>query len=144
MTPDDYKDLVERHVQAFLALLKADPEIASSLFEGDVSGNPDRFTNVFHTPGFYEGHTLGNEPVDVTVTFTVHNVGLERWQAQWGSGRVTARVLGVPPPQIDGRKCWRIEHTPGPPIAKDKTVTPPKFLAIDEYTLKSTPGKETP
>lgn len=143
MIRTDYEDLVERHVQAFLDLVKADGDLATSLFEGDVTGNPDRFTNVFHTPGFYEGHTLGNEPVDVTVTFTVHSVGLERWQAQWGSGRVTARVLGVTP-QIAGRSCWRISHEPGPPITKDETVTPSKFLAIDRYTLKSTPAKETP
>lgn len=139
----DYEDLVENHVQAFLNLLRADSELAASLFEGDVTGNPDRFTNVFHTPGFYEGHTLGNELVDVTVTFTVHSVGLERWQALWGSGRATARVLGIIP-QIPGRKCWRISHEPGPPIAKDKTVTPAKFLAIDRFVLKSTPAKETP
>lgn len=139
MNRADYEDLVENHVQAFLALIRTDSELATSLFEGDVRGDPDRFTNVFHTPGFYEGHTLNNELVDVTVTFTVHSVGLERWQAQWGAGRVTARVLGVTP-QIPGRRCWRISHDPGPPIAKDETVTPPKFLAIDRYILKSTPA----
>ena len=137
MTPEDYEDLVERHVEAFLALIRADADLL--LFEGDVTGNPDKFTNVFHTPGFYEGHTLGNEPVDVTVTFTVHSVGLDRWQAQWGSGRVTARVLRAPI-QVPGRRCWPIEHEAGPPIAKDVEVTPPKFLAIDRYILKSTPA----
>jgi hypothetical protein len=135
----DYEDLVENHVQAFLALIKVDEEFQQFTFEGDVNGNPERYTNVFHTPGFFEGHTLGNELVDVTVTFTVHNVGLDRWQAQWGAGRVLARVLGVTP-QIDGRRCWRIEHQPGPPIAKDETATPVRFLAIDRYFLKSTPA----
>lgn len=137
MNRADYADLVELHAQAFLDLIKADPELR--VFEGDVENAPEKYTNVFHTPGFYEGHTLGNELVDVTVTFTVHSVGLERWQAQWGAGRVTARVLGVTP-VIAGRRCWRIGHEPGPPISKDTEVTPSRFLAIDRYTLKSTPA----
>lgn len=137
--PSDYEDLVERHVQAFLDLLRTDPELEPTLFEGDVDGDPDRYTNVFHDPGFYEGHTLGNEPVDVTVTFTVHSVGLTRWQAQWGSGRVHARTLNVVP-AVAGRRCWRLEHHAGPPIDKVTTVTPPRFLAIDRFTLKSTPA----
>lgn len=142
MNRADYEDLVEIHVQAFLALIKVDEEFQQLTFEGDVDGNPERYTNVFHTPGFFEGHTLGNELVDVTVTFTIHNVGLDRWQAQWGLGRVTARVLRAPI-QVPGRRCWPIEHEAGPPIAKDKEVTPPKFLGIDRYILKSTPAKET-
>lgn len=137
MNRADYQDLVELHVQAFLDLVKTDSGLL--VFEGDVAGNPETYVNVFHTPGFYEGHTLGNELVDVTVTFTVHSVGLDRWQAQWGAGRVTARVLGITP-TVPGRRCWRIGHEPGPPIAKDTEVTPPRFLAIDRYTLKSTPS----
>lgn len=138
MNRDEYADLVERHVTPFLELIRADPELEGFLFQGDADSSLERFTNVFHTPGYFEGHTLGNEPVDVTVTFTVHNVGLERWQAQWGAGRVAARVLRAPI-VVPGRRCWPITHTPGPPIAKDKEVTPPKFLAIDTYVLKSTP-----
>lgn len=142
MNREAFATLVEDHVQAFLGLIRADTELDGYLFEGDADSSLDRFINVFHTPGFYEGHTQGNEPVDVTVTLTVHSVGLDRWQAQWGLGRVTARVLRAPI-QVPGRRCWPIEHEAGPPIAKDKEVTPPKFLGIDRYILKSTPAKET-
>ncbi|WP_449408000.1 hypothetical protein [Microbacterium maritypicum] len=137
MSPEDYADLVERHARAFLALIRADAEL--HVFEGDADSSLDRFTNVFHTPGFFEGHTLNDDPVDVTVTFTVHSVGLDRWQAQWGSGRVLARVMRVPL-QVEGRRCWPLRHQQGPPISKDKEVNPPKFLAIDTFDLKSTPA----
>lgn len=133
------EDLIEQHVAAFTALLQADAEIAGSLFDGDVTGDPQRWTNVFHDTGVYEGHSLGNEPVDVTVTFTVHNVGVERWQAVWGSGRVAAAVLGRVP-NIPGRRCWRITPAGTQPVRKDDTVTPVKFLAVDRYTFRSTPA----
>lgn len=137
MNQQDYEDLVEAHVQAVLKLI-TDPG-GLLVFEGDVTGDPDKYTNVFHTPGFYEGHTQSGELVDVSVTFTIHNVGRDRWQAQWGAGRVAARLLNVTP-VVAGRRCWRIAHEAGPPISKDDEVSPPRFLAIDRYTLKSTPA----
>lgn len=144
MIPGDYEDLVENHVQAVLDLIKAEPGLTAVTFEGDVTGDPERYVNVFHDTGFYEAHTMGDEPVDVTVSFTIHSVGLERWQALWASGRVFSRLIRARP-VIPGRTCWPIAHSPGPPMRKDTDVVPNKFLAIDTFTLKSTPAsKETP
>lgn len=134
--------LIEAHVAAVLALLRDDPRISGVIFEGDVTGNPDMYVNVWHDTGFYSAHDASGSPVDVEVTFTVHSVGSDRWQATWASGRVTARLLGVVP-LIDGRRCWRIESAGSQPVFKDTDVDPPRFLAVDRFTLRSTPKPTT-
>lgn len=139
MNRADYQDLVERHVQATLDLLAADGELAGTIFEGDVEGNPDRYTNVWHDTGFYSAHDLTDTPVDVEVTFTIHSVGRDRWQATWGSGRVTSALLGVTP-VIAGRKAWRITSAGSQPVTKDTEINPPRFFAADRFVLRSTPA----
>lgn len=138
MNPADFQDLVERHASAVLALLRADPQLADVVFEGDVTGDPERYINVHHDTGFYSGHDASGTAVDVDVTFTIHSVGLDRWQAVWGSGRVTAALLNIVP-VVEGRRCWRIEPAGSQPVARDDDSSPPKFLAVDRFILRSTP-----
>lgn len=130
--------LIESHVEAVLTRLRADAQLAAVVFEGDVTGNPDRYVNVWHDTGFYEPHDYLGTPGPVEVTFTIHSVGTDRWQAVWGSGRVTSRLLGWVP-TVAGRTCWRIESAGTQPVRKDTDVDPPKFLAIDRFTLRSVP-----
>ncbi|MDQ7877370.1 hypothetical protein Q9R08_05200 [Microbacterium sp. QXD-8] len=137
-----YRDLIERHVEAVLALIRGDAQIANVVFEGDVTGDPGMYVNVWHDTGFYSAHDASDTPVDVEVTFTVHSVGRDRWQAVWASGRVTARVLGVVP-QIEGRRCWRIAPAGSVPVARDDDASPLRFIARDRFTLRSTPKPTT-
>lgn len=139
MNRDDYRTVIQDHVDATLSLIRADPQLQDVVFEGDVDGNPDRYVNVWHDTGFYSAHDATGQPVDVEVTFTIHSVGMERWQATWSSGRVTAALLGVVP-NVAGRRCWRIESAGSLPVRKDTDVDPPKFLAVDRFTLRSTPA----
>ena len=136
-------DLIERHVTAFLARLRSDPQLAQVVFEGDAEGDPDRYVNVFYDTGFFTPRSLIGEHQDVDITFTVHAVGDEQWQATWVDGRVLAllndHILTVP-----GRRCWRLAPAGSQPVGKDTTVTPPKFLAARRYVLHSVPARETP
>lgn len=138
MNRSDYRDLIERHATAVLDQLKADTELAGFVFEGDVTGDPERYVNVWHDTGFYSAHDFTDAPVDVEVTFTIHSVGDSRWQAVWGSGRVTAQLLHFVP-TIDGRRCWAITGAGSQPVRRDDDVSPPKFIAIDRFVLRSTP-----
>lgn len=136
-------DLIERHTTALLARLKADTELADVIFEGDVDDDPERYVNVWHDTGFFAARSLLGEHQDVDITYTIHAVGLERWQAVWVDGRVLAAlndvVLTVP-----GRRCWKLRPAGTQPVQKDTTVAPPKFLAVRRFILHSTPARETP
>lgn len=132
--------LVERHAEAFLALLRADSELSGTVFEGDVPGDPERYVNVYHDTGFYTAHDALGIPVDLAVTFTVHSVGLNRWQAVWTSDRARSRVLAQAP-QIEGRRCWRIESAGSQPVTRDDDASPVKWFAADRYVLRSTPRR---
>ncbi len=139
MNAADFRGLIEAHAAAVFTRLRADSELTAVVFEGDVAGDPDRYVNVFHDTGFYSAHDFTDSTGDVAVTFTIHSIGKQRWQAVWGSGRVTAQLLGFVP-TIAGRRCWRITHEGSQPVRKDTDVTPPKFLAVDRFILRSTPA----
>lgn len=135
-------DLIERHVTAVLDRIRADPQLANVVFEGDVTGNPERYVNVWHDTGFFEPRSILGEHQDVDITFTIHAVGNDRWQATWVDGRVLAAlndvVLTVP-----GRRCWKLRPEGTQPVQKDDDALPVKFFAVRRYVLHSTP-KETP
>lgn len=136
-------DLIERHVTALTDLLKTDPELSSAVFEGDVEDDPELYVNVWHDTGVFDPRTILGEHQDVDITFTLHSVGTNRWQAVWVDGRVLSLlndvILTVP-----GRRCWKLSPAGTQPVQKDTTVTPPKFLAVRRYILHSTPARETP
>lgn len=135
-------DLIERHVTVLLDRIKADPQLSTSVFEGEVTGNPERYVNVFHDTGFFEPRSILGEHQDVDITFTIHAVGNDRWQATWVDGRVLAAlndvVLTVP-----GRRCWKLRPEGTQSVQKDDDVIPVKFFAVRRFVLHSTP-KETP
>lgn len=131
-------DLVELHVEAVFARLRSDVELAADVFDGDVTGDPERHVNVWHDTGFYEAHDYTDTPGPVEVTFTLHSVGRSRWAAVWASDRSRSLLLGWVP-SIDGRRCWRIASAGTQPVRKDPDVDPVKFIAIDRYTLRSIP-----
>lgn len=133
------KTLVEDHVTAVLELVRTDPQLVDVVFEGDVDDDPDMYVNVYHDTGFYGSHDAQGIQSDVEITFTIHSIGVDRWQATWASGRVTASLLDIVP-IVAGRKCWRIRHAGSSPVAKDDDVSPPKFFAADRFVLRSTPA----
>jgi len=136
-------DLIERHVQALLDRLKSDAQLIEVVFEGDVDGDPERYINVWHDSGFFEPRSILGEHQDVDITFTLHAVGFERWQAVWVDGRILS-LLNDFRLTVQGRRCWRLSPAGTQPVEKDTTVSPPRFLAVRRYTLHSTPARETP
>lgn len=136
-------DLIERHVAAVLARIRSDPQLVNSVFEGDVEDNPARYVNVWHDTGFFEPRSIRGEHQDVDITFTIHSVGMDRWQATWVDGRVLA-LLNDWKPTVAGRRCWRLSPAGSQPVAKDKEIDPPKFMAVRRFVLHSTPVRETP
>ena len=138
---DTVPDLIERHVTAVLERIRTDPELEDLVFEGDVTGDPQRYVNVWHDTGFFSGRSMVGEHQELEVTFTIHAVGADRWQAVWVDGRVLA-LLNDWLPTVAGRRCWRLEPAGSMPVTKDTDVTPSKFLAARRYVLRSTPAKE--
>jgi len=136
-------DLIERHVAAVLARLRSDQELTDSVYEGDVRDNPERYVNVWHDVGVFSQRSLRGEHQDVEITFTVHSVGTEMWQATWVDGRVLS-LLNDWKPSVTGRRCWRLEPAGTQPIQKDTDVSPPKFFAVRRWVLRSVPARETP
>jgi hypothetical protein len=139
VTPEQIRVLIEAHVTAVLERLKEDAELSDAVFEGDVDGNPERYVNVHHDTGSYSSHDFADQSVDVAVTFTIHSVGMSRWQAVWTSGRVTGQLLRFIP-AIEGRRCFRMEPVGTQPVTLDRDVTPPKHFAVDRFVLRSIPA----
>ena len=135
-------DLIERHVQAVIDRLRSDPQLSGVVFEGDVTGDPDRYVNVWHDTGFFRPRSILGEHQDVDITFTIHAVGDDRWQATWVDGRVLA-LLNDWKPTVVGRRTWRLEPAGTQPVQKDDAVSPVKFFAVRRFILHSTP-KGTP
>lgn len=131
---------VNAHVAAVLARLRSDPQLATVVFDGEVTGNPARYVNVWHDTGTWGGHDAHDHQVDVDVTLTIHSVGSDnRYQAVWVSDRVRSLLLDWKP-TVAGRRCWAIKAAGSQPVQKDTDVTPPKFFAVDRFTLRSTPA----
>jgi len=139
MTPND---LIERHVEAVLARIRADAQLINSVFEGDVKGDPERYVNVWHDTGSFEPRSMLGEHQDVDITFTIHSVGNDRWQATWVDGRVLAALNDVVL-EVPDRRCWKLRPAGSQPVQKDDDVVPVKFFAVRRFVLHSTP-KGTP
>jgi hypothetical protein len=133
------QDLIEAHVTPVLERIRAATGLTEVVFEGDVKGDPPMYVNVFHDTGFHTRTTYVDVTTDVDVTFTIHSVGIQRWQAIWASGRVSAQLIDFKP-VVEGRRCWRIASAGSQPVRPDDTVSPLKFLAVDRFTLHSTPA----
>lgn len=131
--------LVEAHADAVLTLLRTDPQLEGDVFEGDVDGEPHRYVNVHHDTGVWTSRDYTGLSVDLAVTFTLHSVGMSRWEAVWVSGRVTALLLNAVL-QVPGRRTFRIEPAGTQPVALDRDVTPPKHFAVDRFVLRSIPA----
>lgn len=131
-------DLVELHVAAVLTKIREDEKLTGVVFEGDVTGDPELYVNVWHDTGTYDHHTQSGLQTDLTVTFTIHSVGDSAWSAAYASGRVTAQLLNFLP-TVEGRKCWRMRHAGSQPVRPDTQVAPEKYFAVDRFTLRSTP-----
>ena len=57
MNPEDVRDLIENHVAAVLARLRADSQLATRVYEGDITGDPDWYVSLHHDTGVYSSHT---------------------------------------------------------------------------------------
>lgn len=133
--------VVEAHVDAILARIRARPALAHLVFEGDVTGDPEVYVNVYHDTGFFTGHDLNEHQTDVEITLTIHGIGTTREQAVWASSAVTAQLLGFVP-IVHGRRCWRLRQAGSQPVTKDMDATPPKFFTADRWVLRSTPARQ--
>lgn len=139
MTPEQLRTLIEKHVQAVVERVRADPELADAVFEGNVTSDPDRYVNVHHDTGVYSSHDFTDTIGDVDVTFTIHSVGMTDWEATWRAGRVTAQLLQFKP-TIPGRRCFRMQPAGSQPVTLDRDVTPPKHIAVNRFVLHSIPA----
>lgn len=133
--------MIAAHVDAVLARLREDPELASRVFEGEVStldGKPrTRYIRVQANGGFYEAERLGLAQSRVTFTFIIHSVSINPVAARQLQELVHAQLLGFRP-SVVGRKCWPIRHEVSRPVQSDQDVSPPLWYTVDQFDLQST------
>ncbi|OJX72829.1 hypothetical protein [Leifsonia sp. 71-9] len=130
--------MIRAHVDAFLAQIRLDDELADTTFDGDVTGTPDRYCVVTFNSGDRYGDRLTGPEVAATFRAGVRSVGATRDQAQFVAERVFAQVMNVHL-EVPGRQLGLIRHAGGQPTTKDDTVTPPLFVATDFFEFDSDP-----
>lgn len=123
------------HDNAFLALMKADTQLTSAVFEGVVTNPPARYVSVFprevRSVGRFSGphQTVDNE-------YVVHSVATSPEQAKWTRERVLERVLDVTP-TVAGWNSRRIRFVTSQPLQKDDDVSPPLWYMVDVYAFEA-------
>ena len=135
-------DVVEQHVQAFLALARSHPELGGDVFEGKVVNPPERYASVWANNGVRQIERQDHRQLQITTRFTVHSVGTSLERARWVAGRIMLQVLDVRP-VIDGRACWPIRLGASLPADLDQDIKPELYFGVDEFTLTSTPRRST-
>lgn len=123
------------HDNAFLALIRADTQLASAVYEGVVLSPPARYVSVFarevRSVGRFSGpHSVTNNE------YTVHSVATTPEQAKWTRERVLERVLDVTP-VVAGWNCRRVMFVTSQPLARDDDANPPLWYTVDVYSFEA-------
>jgi hypothetical protein len=132
--------LIRAHVDAVLERLRADAVLADSTFDGDVTGSPERYCNVYVNNGVRDQTRFTGPQSRAEFSFTIHSVGTDRKQAQLVAERVFAQLLDWTP-TVPGRQCLRMRHAVSQPVQKDPdTADPTYWYGFDVFDLISDPA----
>lgn len=131
-----------QHRDAILTNLRADPQLAESVFTPDkVPANPPERYAVVYTPTPYRtSDRLSGAQVRETTTHTIHSVGDSEDKALWIEERIGARLLDFVP-VISGRICGRVSFGSALAVTRDaSTSNPDLYYGVSEVTLTSDPA----
>lgn len=131
----------EAHHNAVVAAIKADPQLASAVFDlGEVpSPAPNRYVVVASTLGDWSQVRLTGMRDGLTTTHTVYCVGDKVWQAFAVGGRVTARLKDARL-SITGRNVRLPSEWTSRPVDIDRAGLFPKPFGVIQFDLTSEPA----
>lgn len=123
---------------AFLAMIRSDPELASVVFEGTVTARPARYVSVFSRETRDVNRYTGPHS-RIDSEFTVHSVGNSPDQAKRIREQMIARTLDLTP-EVTGWRCGRVQFVTSRPIEVDRDVPPPLWYTVDVLTFTAQPA----
>lgn len=128
------------HTSALLAFLRADPALASVVFDGMVPGQaPPRYVLVFAQSMDHEVDRMAGRQRPLVARHTIHCVGSVPAEAQWLADKVSSRLVGARIPVPD-RASSPVRHESGDPMRMDTSGTAPAvYFLADDYVWQSTP-----
>lgn len=127
------------HTSALLAYLRADPALASIVFDGAVPGQaPTRYVLVFSQSMDHEVDRMAGKQRPLTARHTIHCIGQVPAEAQWLADKVSTRLVGARIP-VPGRLSSPVRHDGGDPMRLDSSVPPAVYFLADDYVWQSTP-----
>ncbi len=129
---------IRQHVDAVAALLTA-AGLPTTIAEASDDAEPP-FVVLWPTPGLTHAVTLNSPNSDVTLDFQMTCVGETAEQALWTHDKARAAIDRVTP-TVSGRSARPIfsEFQPQP-VRRDDAVNPPLFVAISEWSLRTSPS----
>lgn len=131
--------MIQLHLDAILARLRAHPGLASIVFDGAVTGSPSKYVVVYtSTPRTVSSRYTGSTD-ESEITYTVHSVGVDTRQAIWVADRVHAQLVDFIP-TVPGYSCSRLAHPVNRPIAADTSANPALWYAVDQFDLVTSPA----
>lgn len=132
------------HTQALVAHLKADPDLAGIVFDGEVPGDaPHWYVLVFADRPTSESTRFARRRTTAREGRRIHCVSTDPNAAETLADKVKARLA---PETVSGVRLivggvaqGVIEHDGGYPIRIDTEATPAVYFLADDYVWQSTP-----
>lgn len=131
----------ESHVRALDAKLKTELPASVGVGLGRApQGRPPPYVVQYPDPGDVQAARLDGQRQHITLHIIVHAIGVGPEQASWCADHARLVLLGAPP-VVAGRKVHRLTQDPAPPpMSRDDDVSPPLYLQVVEYELRSDPA----
>lgn len=131
--------MTRAHDTALLERIREVTALADSVFDGDVTGQPQRYVNVHSTRGLARPDRLpGGLPTRIRKTYWVHSVGASKSQADGVAERVLAQIVGYVL-IVPGWVCEPLMHEASEPVQKDDSRQPVLYYGVDQLDVYSTP-----
>ena len=141
--------MIREHADAILALLRAAPGPAMTVYDGAVPTNPT--TGKSYPPPYVVVYFTDDDPEDAdsrsiedvhsryVVRAYCHSVGENGAASRAVADRVRGQLLGVVP-TITGRSCFPIRREDGQPPKRDESTGSLVMDRVDIYRLASEPA----
>jgi hypothetical protein len=124
--------------EAIVSLLEG-AGLSASLGEAPAVLNPPHVV-VWPGGGFETFTDLGHPIGDMILSIQLTCVGASPQQAQWAADKARAAVSRVTIAPISDYSFWPIyAEQASQPIRKDDQVTPPMYVAVSRWNVRSTP-----
>ncbi|MFB7288977.1 hypothetical protein [Actinacidiphila glaucinigra] len=131
-TPPD----LQVHADAIIAALQGAGLVVGDGIAPDPPPADGLYVVLYTDPGQVLSESLADQRTNLAVGFQLTCVGPVAARVRWLVH--TCRTALFPPLTIEGRAAWRAEELGGPPMQRDRDVTPAVFYQPVQYRLQTT------